>query len=337
MRVLALAGLLATARAARCSSYCTSSCCSFSQPETECGDCDDTYQCHPGATCYDPADRPPAPPTYRTANGICEFICEKASCCGFSEPAKSCAGCEDPYICRPGAQCYDGTPAASGKHAARHQHSPKQAGAAATRKHAHSPETAKTRHEHTPAKVAEKKKKHAHTPKPAAAAATAVADEKAPATPPPRKKKHEHTPAAARNTSSSSAAATATAAADSTATAAAAASAAATTAPATSKADAKGPAPTEPELVDPPPSLRDAWREPSTAATASAAPGEGCGECEAKLAAAHARIASLQSELQRAEYFAASAMRACDDARGASASKATAAAPPATRGKKDEL
>ena len=87
-----------------------------------------------------------------TPSGTCESICENASCCGFSQPWSSCAGCEAPYLCRPSAECYElgsATTAAT----ARHEHTPK------TRKHEHAP---RKKHEHTPKEV----KKHSHAPEP---------------------------------------------------------------------------------------------------------------------------------------------------------------------------
>ena len=90
-----------------CRSYCSSSCCSFSEPAAECAGCDSTKACNPVAKCYQASTRPPPPPPLRTTAGVCEFVCEKASCCGFSQPATSCAGCFEPYACRPGTDCYE--------------------------------------------------------------------------------------------------------------------------------------------------------------------------------------------------------------------------------------
>ena len=172
---------------AKCSTYCQSSCCSFSQPEMECGGCDSSYICSPGARCYAAEDRPPASPPYSTPLGMCESICEKASCCGFSEPRKSCSGCEDPYTCRPATECYEGGSAA----ASRHQHTPGGAAeaveAAPKKRHEHAPQPKKKRHEHVPPAPAaaseapqqRRKKRHEHTPPAAKAAAKETAKEEA--------------------------------------------------------------------------------------------------------------------------------------------------------------
>ena len=261
--LLCLVGLTARALAAPCATYCHSTCCSFSQPETECSGCDESYTCHPGAKCYDAADRPPAPPPFRNANGVCESICEKASCCGFSEPSKSCSGCEDPYVCRPGTECYEGGSAMTAA-AARHSHSPDTptvAAVAAVKRHAHSPETKK--HDHAP------KKRHEHAPK--------------------RKHAHEPKKSTVPGTTEVPTAAAGVAAAE---------------------------APTADSATPPlPPSVAQLAPDAAVGVEPNDEAGGSCTACEAKLAAAMGRIDTLQAAVQRAEQFADSAMRACDEAR----------------------
>lgn len=146
-----------------CRSYCSSSCCSFSEPAAECAGCDSTKACNPVAKCYQASTRPPPPPPLRTTAGVCEFVCEKASCCGFSQPATSCAGCFEPYACRPGTDCYE-----LGSATPKHQHTPSGAtggaGAAAGR-HAHTPRGRQLKkHEHSPAEEQWRKQRHTHSP-----------------------------------------------------------------------------------------------------------------------------------------------------------------------------
>ena len=183
-----------------CSDYCRSSCCGFTMPENECGGCDDSYSCSPGKMCYSADDRPPPPPPTMTPDGVCESFCHGASCCYFSQPQNSCAGCPETAGCHPGAVCYNGQ--------ARHEHTPEGGRAklgtptfAGDPSQATPPPAArKTRHEHTPpstppasasaadAPAQPRKKRHEHTPGMAATPPEGAAAA-------PRKKRHEHTPA----------------------------------------------------------------------------------------------------------------------------------------------
>ena len=167
-----------------CSKLCESSCCSFTEPANECSGCDESWTCAPGKNCYDVSSRPPLPPPIMTEHGVCESFCKSASCCGFSEPAKSCGGCSSDYNCRPGSECYAGT---------------------RTQKHVHSPESQKTpkRHAHTPnpaaaAASSSTPKKHSHVPGGARASVTPSTPKKhshVPGGAPTAKRRHAHTPA----------------------------------------------------------------------------------------------------------------------------------------------
>ena len=329
-----LATLIAAAMSAPCSKYCTSSCCGFSEPAKECGGCDSTVACHPGAKCYDGVDRPPSPPSFTGPNGLpCEAICHKASCCGFSTPEKSCGGCDESYICNPSATCYDGKgsggvaePAAAGPK--RHEHAPE----GKRKKHEHTPEK-KKKHEHTP----EKRKKHEHAPE------TRKKHEHAPE----KKKKHEHAPGdtkatpaptpAAASSATLGGAASADAAAGSTgiapsATASSdsstAAAAAATPEPVSGAAASEEHEQMRRNLASMRTELRmartriaeleaAAAARAASGASGSAAPDAGAsgsdgagGTCVADLAAARKKIKAQQTDLMRAEKFVEAAQRA---------------------------
>jgi hypothetical protein len=147
-----------------CTAHCAkSTCCSFSDPAKECAGCGSDAACNPNTKCYRLEDRPPSTPPFNSPTGTCEWFCEKASCCGFSDPVRSCAGCGSEYLCHPGAECYvlahQHTPKQSEKLNRKHEHVPRDEARPPARVHDHAPAGSQGRKGAAPAR-----KLHQHSP-----------------------------------------------------------------------------------------------------------------------------------------------------------------------------
>ena len=104
-------GKLADGSESGCFARCNSSCCYFSDPGRDCGECDpDAYQCAPGKLCFEAGlsgnvSAAWAPET--TAKGVCrEFCRDTPHCCWFADAKTDCAACPPDHGCNPTASCF---------------------------------------------------------------------------------------------------------------------------------------------------------------------------------------------------------------------------------------